>query len=258
MLSKIIDFPKISIITATQNSELFLEECIESVINQSYLNIEYIIVDGQSTDKTIEIIKKKEKYISRWISEKDDGLYDALNKGVKIATGEYIGFLHSDDIFADADVIKKIANILKSNQYDLVHSNLKIVESSNVLNQKRFVKLPNFNLFKLKIGLIPPHPTIYYRRNIHEHVGYYDNSYHIAGDYDMILRMMMTGKIKERYLNINSIIMRDGGKSNSGLMSKIKINMEILKSARKNKFETNLFFLLLKIPKRIIEYLINK
>ena len=93
-------------------------------------------MDGQSTDRTIEIIKKKEKYISRWISEKDDGLYDALNKGVKIATGDYIGFLHSDDIFADADVIKKIANILKSNQYDIVHSNLKIVESSNILNQK--------------------------------------------------------------------------------------------------------------------------
>ena len=116
------------------------------------------------------------------------------------------------------------------------------------------MKLPNFNLFKLKIGLIPPHPTIYYRRNMHTNYGYYDNTFSIAGDYDMLLRLMMSGNLKYKYLNINSVVMRSGGKSNRGILSKLKINFEILRSARINNFKTNFFYLLIKILFRLREY----
>tara|TARA_A100001011_G_scaffold387080_1_gene464242 strand:+ start:102 stop:881 length:780 start_codon:yes stop_codon:yes gene_type:complete len=246
--------PKISIITITKNSEKYVEDCIKSVVEQTYKNYEYIIIDGNSKDRTIEIIKKYEKYISCWKSEDDDGLYDALNKGIKSATGEFIGFLHSDDFFSSSEVIAYIANELKSNEYDFVHSNLKIVDKNDVTKTIRHMKLPNFNLFKLKIGLIPPHPTIYYRRNMHTNYGYYDNTFSIAGDYDMLLRLMMSGNLKYKYLNINSVVMRSGGKSNRGILSKLKINFEILRSARINNFKTNFFYLLIKILFRLREY----
>mgnify|MGYP001502506492 CR=1 FL=1 len=247
--------PKISIITITKNSEKYLEDCIRSVITQTYKNYEYIIIDGNSKDRTIDIIKKYKKYISYWISEDDNGLYDALNKGVKSATGEFIGFLHSDDLFTSSEVIADVANELKNNEYDFVHSNLKIVDEKDITKTIRHMKLPNFNLFKLRVGLIPPHPTIYYRRNMHIDFGYYDNTFSIAGDYDMLLRLMMSGNLKHKYLNINSVIMRSGGKSNRGIFSKLKLNLEILHSAKKNKFYTNFFFLLFKIPLKLFEFI---
>ena len=243
----------------TKNSEKYLEDCIKSVVKQTYENYEYIIIDGNSKDRTIEIIKKYEKYISYWKSEDDEGLYDALNKGVKSATGEFIGFLHSDDLFTNSEVLAYVANELKNNEYDFVHSNLKIVDENDITKTIRHMKLPNFNLFKLRVGLIPPHPTIYYRRNMHINYGYYDNTFSIAGDYDMLLRFMMSGSLKHKYLNINSVIMRSGGKSNRGIFSKLKINFEILRSAKINNFKTNLFYLLIKIPLRLSEYFfINK
>ena len=142
-----------------------MEDSIKSVISQSYKNIEYIIIDGKSNDKTTAIIKKYEKYINYWKSENDNGLYEALNKGVKSSSGDYIGFLHSDDVFYDSNVIANIANEIVINSCDFVYSNLKIVNENNLKKTIRFMKMPKFNNLKLKFGIIPPHPTIYYRKN---------------------------------------------------------------------------------------------
>ena len=258
MTKKNKNYPKVSIITVTRNSEKYLEKCIRSVIAQSYKNIEYIIIDGKSVDKTTDIIKKYEKQISFWISEEDKGLYDALNKGISYAKGDFLGFLHSDDFFSNSEVIERIASTLRSEDYDFVHSGLKIVEQNNIARTIRYMKIPKFNLFKMKIGLIPPHPTIYYRRNLHNTYGYYDNSFSIAGDYDMVLRFMLSGKLRYKYLNIISVIMRSGGKSNRGISSKLKINEEILRSAKINNFNTNFLYLLIKIPFRLTEFLFKR
>ena len=255
MKNKKIFNPLVTIITVTLNSEKFIEECISSVLSQDYQNIEYIIIDGKSSDNTLIKILKYKNSIAKIISEKDDGLYDALNKGLKEANGEYVGFLHSDDFFANDYVVSKVVEKFKSADTDFVHSNLIIVNRNNPKKIIRNLKVPNFNLFSLKIGIMPPHPTIYYKRSLCKIVGNYNLNYKIASDYDMLLRMVFIHNCSNSYININSVIMRSGGLSNSSIRSKLMLNKEILKSAKKNKFYTNLLFLFLKIPVRIIEFI---
>ena len=157
---------KITLITVTYNSEKYLEDCIKSVIKQNYKNIQHIIVDGNSTDKTVSIIERYSPYISQWISEKDNGMYDAINKGMKMATGDIIGLLNSDDVLASPGVISAIAKCFKENNVESLYGDLEYVNQNNINQVLRFWKGQKYNRKRFKFGWMPAHPTFYFKKEL--------------------------------------------------------------------------------------------
>jgi glycosyltransferase involved in cell wall biosynthesis len=235
---------KISIITVCFNSAETIEKTLESVSKQSYKNIEYIIVDGASNDKTIEIVKKYEAIISKFISEPDKGLYDAMNKGIAIATGDIVGILNSDDVFYNKNVIKSVANFHKDNFLDASVSNVFYINKDEKIVRKYLAQkwLPE----KLKIGFMPPHAGVFFKRELFEKFGDYQLDYNIGADYELITRFFLKQKISWKYLNITTTSMLIGGLSSSGLDSYILISKEIKKALKSN----NIKFSFLKIQLR--------
>lgn len=223
---------KISIITVCFNSASTLEKTILSVASQTYRNIEYIIIDGNSKDETVNIIKKNETIISKWISEPDNGLYDAMNKGLKLATGEVIGILNSDDTFLSSRVIEDLAIFHQKNNIDASVGN--IVQHKKNGKIVRFYSSKRWNPQKLKIGFMPPHPAIFFKRTLFEKFGYYKLEYKIAADYELITRFFLKYKINWKYSNITSTAMLIGGLSSSGRSSYKLITLEIQSALASN------------------------
>lgn len=222
---------KISIITACYNADATIERTIKSVLNQSYKNIEYIIVDGGSSDKTLDIIERYSQGISNMVSEPDKGIYDALNKGVMLATGDFIGFLHADDAFASSHVIKKIAHLASNS--DAVYGDLQYVsENDKVI---RHWESGLFSLKALKRGWMPPHPTLYIKRELYNQIGHFNLEYKIASDYDFMLRLLSVPNIKVSYLPEVVVLMRVGGASNKSISNIIKKSKEDYKAIKRNK-----------------------
>ena len=222
---------KISIITVCFNSGKTIEKTILSVLEQTYDNVEYIIIDGNSTDGTISIIKKHEKNIALLISEPDKGLYDAMNKGIKLATGDIIGVLNSDDTFYDKEVLKEIANFHKNNTIDasvgniVQHKNGKIIRKYNSSNWK-----PE----KLKVGFMPPHPSIFFKRELFEKFGYYKLDFISGADYELITRFFLKNNLTYKYSGITTTSMSMGGISSSGFKSYMLISSEIIRLLKMN------------------------
>ena len=232
---------KVSIITATFNSEKNIEACLQSVYTQNYNNIEHIIIDGGSDQQTIALLKKSAQQ-SKWITQPDLGIYDALNKGIQLATGDLIGFLHSDDLFASHDVIGNIVNIFKSdNQIHGVYGNLVYVNKKN-----KTVRTWNSKPFKqsyLDFGWTPPHPTLFLREDVYQKHGLFDTSFKIAGDYDFMLRILKDNEIKVLYVPNIITKMKIGGVSNKNLGNIITKSKEDIIALRKNGFTFPFFTL---------------
>lgn len=206
---------KVSIITAVYNRASTVEDAITSVLNQDYPDIEYIVIDGGSTDGTLGIINKYRKQIARLVSEKDAGIYDALNKGIALATGDIIGFLHSDDIFFSHGVVSKIVEEFKKSNADSVYGNLEYVNAQQPDKVIRFWNSGSFSHSSLRQGWTPPHPTFYIRRCVYEKYGNFDTSFRIASDYDITLRFLFKHKISASYVPHTIVKMRVGGASSS-------------------------------------------
>lgn len=217
---------KFSIITATYNSQQFIESCIQSVLNQSYPNIELIIVDGASSDNTLQIIQSFNDPRIQIHSERDNGIYFALNKGISLATGDVIGFLHSDDFFVHENVIEEIAGELQNSNIHGVYSNLKYVHHSNTNQVIRDWKSKPFKPINLKFGWMPPHPTLFLKRIVYDSIGPFNTSYRIAADYDWILRAFTESSFNIKFLDMYISDMRIGGASNGSLKSIIKKSKE--------------------------------
>lgn len=247
-----INDPLISIITVVYNNEEFIEHCIKSVVSQEYQNLEYIVIDGGSTDRTLRIIKKYQDKIDILISEKDNGIYDAFNKGIKKCKGDYIGFLNSDDYFSSSKSVSLISSAFKKNTVDVIFSNIKIIERHKNY-QIRNINSKNFNLFKFRLGIAPPHPTFYCSKKMYLKSGPYLTNYLVSADYEMMLRILYKQKASYAHLNVITIIMRSGGISNKSFYTQIKQNFEILEAAKKNDLYTNIFFLTAKLPIRLYE-----
>jgi glycosyltransferase involved in cell wall biosynthesis len=247
--------PLISIVTVVFNGASTLEDTIRSVLDQAYSNYEYIIIDGGSTDKTTEIIRRYNDKVDYWLSEQDSGIYDAMNKGIQMAKGDYVGMINSDDFFSNSLVLDTIADATKSGQVDAVFSCLDIVDPGDVKRIFRRYRIKSFNSFMLRIGIMPPHPTFYCKKSCYERSGPYKTNYQIAADYEMMVRLLVQHKITWRFIDKTTIKMRSGGVSNRGLMSKLKQNGEIIRACRENGLYTNAFFLLLKIPIRLLEWI---
>ncbi len=226
---------KISIITATYNNETTISESLLSLYSQTYPKVEHIIIDGLSEDKTLNVIKNTPtKYQRIIISEKDNGIYDALNKGIKIATGEIIGILHADDMLANNDILEKIASIFKKENIDALYGDLVYIAEKNPQKIIRHWKSQQFHYKLLKKGWMPPHPTLFLRKYIYEKFGLFDTSFQISADYEFILRIF-TANIKAFYIPRVIIKMRIGGTSNKSL-NNIYIKMrEDLKAIKKHQ-----------------------
>lgn len=235
---------KISIITVTYNSEKYLEECIKSTFNQDYRNIEYIIIDGSSKDNTLKIIEKNKEKITKTISEPDQGIYDAINKGINLATGEVIGVIHSDDIFTNDFVISKIAkSFIEDEELEAVYADVNFINRENTNKIIRHYSSEFFKPWMFKFGFQPAHPTFYVKKELFEKHGLYRTDLKIAGDFELLLRFILKHKIKYKYVKDIWVKMRVGGVSSSGISSVTKLNSEIIKAHRDNNLYTNKIFI---------------
>ncbi len=245
---------KFSIITATFNSGKTLIDNILSVNNQSYENVEHLFIDNESTDNTLEIIESNSKRVTKVLSQKDRGMYFALNKGIDLAEGEIIGILNSDDKFFDSGIIKNVCNTFIENDCDLVWGNVNILKKdSNKIHRKYNA---NFNPVKsFEYGIMPPHPSIFIKKEVYNKFGKFNIAYEIASDYDLILRFIRVEKVKSKYVNKCFAEMKTGGKSSFSIKSLIKLNLEI---SRINKFhfvDYSIWNFLIKIIIRMSERL---
>ena len=228
---------KISIITATFNSENSLKATLNSLFNQDYNNIESIIIDGNSTDSTLGIVERfhnKSKNI-KLISEPDDGIYDALNKGLAIATGDLIGFVHSDDLLASSEVISELVSEIQNENLDGVYGDLQYVDKENTNKIIRFWKSCEFKPNLLREGWMPPHPTLFLKKEVYEKYGLFDLSFNISADYDFMLRVLNDSELKFGYLPKVITKMRVGGTSNRSLENIIKKTREDYRAIKINK-----------------------
>ena len=242
---------KISIITVVWNNEETIKDAIESVLNQTYENIEYIIVDGASTDGTIEIVKGYADKVNKFISEADGSLYEAMNKGISLATGDVIAFLHSDDAHADRSIISTVVD-----QFDIniqgVYGDLLYTDKVDMDKIFRYWKSCDFSPSLLSKGWMPPHPTLFLRREVYQKYGTFDTSFKIAGDYDFMLRILKDN-IVVKYLPQVVYKMRVGGESNRSIKNILNKSKEDLRAMRKNEINNPFFALFYKNMSKIMQ-----
>ena len=245
---------KISIITVCYNSEKTIGNTLESIFNQSSKEIEHIIIDGLSTDNTLSIISKF-PYKKKVISEVDKGIYDAMNKGIQIASGDIIGFLNSDDFYANNKVISKVAREFEKDPLlDACYADLIYVDQLNTSKTIRYMKSSKFKEGLFSKGWCPPHPTFFVRRSVYERLGKFDLNYLIASDVDLMMRFLEKYKVKSKYISEVWVKMRMGGTTNKNLKNIWLQNKEIIHSFNKNNLSVNLLrFLILKIISRIVQ-----
>lgn len=253
---------KISLITVTYNSSSTLSTTIQSILSQTYPQIEYIIVDGASKDNTVSIIKEYEPQFKgrlRWISEPDKGLYDAMNKGIRMATGEIVGILNSDDFFTSPNIIQKVVDAFHHDtELKAVYGDVHFVSPDNLDKCVRYYSSKVFNRNLMKLGFMPAHPSFYIRKECFEKYGDYKTDYKIAADFEFLLRVIYKNNIKTLYLPIDMVTMRTGGASTSGIESHKRIMKEHLRAFRENEIHTNVCLLSLRYIYKIGEILKNK
>ncbi len=245
-LKQLLIIMKVSIITVTYNSGKYLADCIESVIKQQYNDIEHIIVDGKSTDNTVAVIKQYESHITKWISETDRGMYDAINKGMLMATGDVIGILNSDDILDSDDVISCIVNAFKEQGVDTVYGDLEYVDPDDTDRVFRIWKGRPFKRYRFRYGWMPAHPTFYIKRSLIDRCGFYENHYFTAADYEFMARYLYKNRVSAYYLPKLIVRMRIGGQSNKNFRQRFRANRRDYLAMRKNKIPFAFFVSILK------------
>ncbi len=246
---------KISIITAVYNRADVIEDCIKSVLSQSYKNIEHIIIDGGSTDGALEVIERYRNGISKIVSEPDDGIYDALNKGIRLATGDIIGFLHADDFYAHDKVIERVVEVFLKHGVDSCYGDLLYVDRNNTDRVIRYWKSSPYKLGKFKYGWMPPHPTFFVKRVIYKRYGYFNTDFRIAADYELMLRFLEKHKISTYYIPEVLIKMRLGGASNKSLKNMAIKSYEDYKAWKINNLKGSFLIILLKNVVKIPQFL---
>lgn len=245
---------KVSIVTVCYNSAATIRDTIESVLSQTYPNIEYIVVDGASKDGTMRVVKEYAEKIEKVISEPDEGIYDAMNKGIQAASGDVIGILNSDDYYEDPETIERVVAAFKANPTaDVVFGDIVFVAPEQLEKVVRYYGSGRFRAWKLRFGWMPPHPATFVKRQAYGAVGLYSTHYRISADYEMFVRLLLVRKCK--WIRTDSVLvrMRAGGVSTAGLRSSIRLNREIVRACRQNGIYTNLPMVLLKVPFKLLE-----
>ena len=245
---------KVSIITVTLNSGLHLEECIKSVVAQDHTDIEYILIDGKSSDSTLQIIQKYQDHIHHFLTETDRGMYDAINKGISLATGDIVGILNSDDILASGDVISSIAKAFEEYKTDTLYGDLEYVESDNTDTIYRVWKGKSYKRSRFNTGWMPAHPTFYIKRELVEKYGGYENHYFSAADYEFMARYLFQHKLSAYYLPKLIVKMRRGGQSNNNLKKRLRANRRDYLAMKRNKIRFPFLVSILKPLSKLHQY----
>ena len=245
---------KVSIITVAYNASSTIERTINSVKMQIYKNIEYIVVDGGSKDGTIDIINKYRDFVSTFISEPDAGIYDAMNKGLSISTGDIVAFLNADDMYAYDSVVSEVVNKFKDRNLDAVFGDLSYFECNKLDRIVRVYRSPSNVVEKLPFGVMPAHPTLFLAKNILLKFGYFNHEYKIAGDFDLIARIFKSNLIEYEKINKIMVKMQMGGVSTAGIKSTLQLNREIYKSCKSNAIKTNYVKLYSRYLSKLKEY----
>ena len=254
-----MNYPTISIITVSFNSAEFIRSAIESVDYQTYPNIEYIVIDGASKDGTVSIVQSFGKKVSRFISEPDKGIYDAMNKGLALATGDVIGILNSDDFYPHQAVIADVVKVFEANSgVEMVLGNVDFVSPEDLTRPVRFYSSFNFTPWKMRFGFMPAHPAAFIRRSAYEKVGNYKLGYKIGADFEWFVRALVVNRLPYVKLNQRLVRMRDGGVSTSGLKSYWVSSREQLRALRENGVNSNMLFVLIRLPIKLFHKIFRK
>ncbi|QGY46574.1 glycosyltransferase [Maribellus comscasis] len=249
---------KISIITATFNSGANISQCVTSVNEQTCNNIEHIIIDGASKDNTLDIVKSIPNRVTRTVSEPDNGIYDAMNKGIRLASGDIIGILNSDDIYENKNVLSRVAQEFeKDSCLEAIHSNLYYVRSNSTNKIIRHWITGDFVPGSFFKGWHPAHPTLFLKREVYEKYGLFDQSFKLAADFEFMLRIFERFRIKSKYLPTPTVKMRLGGATNKSFSNIIKGNVECLRAFRKNNFNIPVFYTFYRILPKFKQF-VNK
>ncbi len=253
---------KISIVTTAFNSGATLRDTIKSVLSQKYDDWQHIIVDGASSDDTIDIIKEFEpayKGRLKWISEPDKGIYDAMNKGIAMADGDVVGILNSDDFYSSIFILSKVAeNFMADQTLDAVYGDIHYVNDNDLSKCVRYYSSRFFRRWMMLMGYQPAHPSFYCRKEIYDKYGNFDTDFKVAADFEHLLRLIYLHKIKTKYLNIDFVTMRVGGASTSGLQSHKKIIEDHQNSFKKNKISVGKYTDFLRYPIKLMEVLVSR
>lgn len=249
--------PRVSVITVAYHSIATLEATVQSVLSQTYADIEYIVVDGHSEDGTVELLKRYENRFRgrlHWISEKDRGIYDAMNKGIRMATGDVVGILNSDDYFTTADVIERMVARFSDDSLDAVYGDVHFVHDGEPDKVVRYYSSKPFRPLWLRFGFMPAHPSFYCRRSVYENAGLYKTDYAIGSDYEMMVRLFMVHKIKAGYLPLDFVTMRTGGASTKNARSRMQLIKDDVRGCRENGIYTNPLLISMKYLYKIFEF----
>jgi glycosyltransferase involved in cell wall biosynthesis len=249
---------KISIITVVFNGEITIARAMESVLAQKNVEIEYIVIDGASQDKTLEVIAPYKTKLSHLLSEKDTGIYDAMNKGIKLATGDVIGFLNADDFYANSLVLSDVMAEFIDPAVAAVYGDLEYFSASRPTKVVRTYRSNQFHPAQLKKGLMPAHPTLFLRKNVYERFGLFDSSYKIAGDFEFIVRIFKDESLGIRYIPKKMVKMQLGGISTMGFSNTILLLGENIRACHNNGISTNYYLLLSRYPRKLLEYFFTR
>lgn len=247
---------KISIITVVYNNEKTILDAMHSVLSQTCENLEYVIIDGLSKDNTVNLIRQFEDKLGYFVSEKDNGLYDAMNKGISACTGEVIGILNSDDLYQDAMVIEDVMKQFKEDPtLDILYGNLVYVKSDDTNKVVRNWKSKSYYKHFFENANVPPHPSLFVRSKVYKEAGLFDLQYKLAADYELMLRMFKKHNFKSKYINRLVIKMRLGGATNQSFTNIVNQNKEILKSWKNNGLKAPFYLMPLRIFKRLAQFI---
>ena len=246
---------KISIITVAFNAASTIADTLESVAAQTHPEIEHIVVDGASTDGTLEIVERHGKHVARLISEPDQGIYDAMNKGLGLATGEVIGFLNADDVYADNRVLERVSAIMAKDDLDALFGDAEFVSPTRPNQPLRRYRSERFRPERIAWGWMPAHPALFLSRSVYERFGKFRTDYRIAGDFELVARIFHGGTLAYRHVPEVLVRMRTGGISTGGWRNTLMLNREVLQACRENHIPINLLKILSKYPAKLLEFL---
>lgn len=249
----------ISVIVATYNSSSTVGDTLESLLSQAYKQFECIIIDGGSKDNTMEIVKEYEERFEgrlKWISEPDRGLYDAMNKGLAMATGDVVGILNSDDFYTSNDVLERVAHEIEN--VDAVYGDIHFVNPDDLSKCVRYYSSRSFRRWQMRLGFMPAHPSFYCRRRVYQTLGAFDLQFKVAADFEQLLRLIYINRISTKYIPMDFVTMRTGGASTSGLQSHKAILRDHLRAYRKNGVRANIATESLRYAYRIMQAILYK
>ena len=248
---------KISIVTVCYNAESTIAETLESIAVQSHHDVEKIVIDGASTDNTLKIIERYAGTLNQVLSEPDHGVYDAMNKGLALASGEVVGFLNADDVYANKDILARVVDIMDREGLDAVFGDVEFFRSTDPTRTVRRYRSARFGPDQIALGWMPAHPALFLRRRVYETFGLFRTDYRIAGDFEYCARIFHGKTLAYRNLPETLVRMRVGGISTSGWRNTVLLNKEVLRACRENGIDTNVLKIFSKYPAKLLEFLVK-